>query len=165
MLNSSITESQPLKPAHNKGGKRVKVSEQKKQHIINDYINNPSLSPNDIAKINDVSRPFVSILLKEHNITREDVDSFKENEATLLNALRYRILKSITDEEIKKTPMVQRMAAYGIAFDKYRLDTGQSDSNVSVLVSGITEARRRKAVDNSTYQPIVRDNVIEHKDK
>lgn len=139
---------QPDIITNKQGGRRKKVSEETKQSIIATQQNNPSLDHGQLAKLHDVSRPFVSILLKENNLTTEEVRAFKGSEADLLTALRYRIYKSITDDEIKKAPVGSRILAYCQIYDKYRLETGQSTDNSNILVAAISDLKRRKSVDN-----------------
>jgi hypothetical protein len=127
-----------------RGGKRTKVSTKVKEAIIATAIQNPSLSPQDIAKIHDISRPFVHGLLSQFNITKADIDDFKRNEADLLTALRLRIYNTLTDEDLKSASALQRMTMYGIGYDKYRLETGQSTENQSVLVTAISDLKQRK---------------------
>jgi hypothetical protein len=58
--------------------------------------------------------------------------------------LQERILKSITDEAIKKTPAIQLVTAASILYDKERLERGESTSKVSVLVGAIKELQQAR---------------------
>ena len=53
-----------------------------------------------------------------------------------------RLLSAISDTDIKKASLRDKVIAAGILFDKERLERGQSTSNVSVLFQVAEEAEK-----------------------
>ena len=88
------------------------------------------LSYKQIGAIVGCSHVNVLMRLQSRAIDIDDVEVFKDNETLILNQLRHRLISNITDSEIKKAPLATKMMAYGIAYDKYRLETGQSTQNI-----------------------------------
>lgn len=67
--------------------------------------------------------------------------SFQTNRANLIDAIEYKLLASLTDDEaIQKMSYRDRAVSYGIIVDKRRLETGQSTSNISVLGKIVQQA-------------------------
>jgi transcriptional regulator with XRE-family HTH domain len=91
------------------------------------------LSYEQIAKVVGCDKANVWRRLNGFDVTLEDTEEFKSNEAFVLNNLRLRIANAINDEEIKKAPLQTKLMAYGILYDKHRLETGQSTSNTQIL--------------------------------
>jgi hypothetical protein len=90
-------------------------------------------------------------VLQRYNIVKAETDEYVSNRAIVLQGLQHKILKSITDDDIKKTPTTQRLMAYGILYDKERLETGKSTQNVQGIYHLVAEIERneRKVVGNS----------------
>ncbi len=92
------------------------------------------VSYEDIGKQFGVSRAAVYQRLKpvipENNV---DLETFKQNRADLLAAKQKIILESMTQEQIDKIPPGSRPTAFGILYDKERLERGQSTENVIVV--------------------------------
>lgn len=146
-------------PTERRGGRRKRVSKETKQDIIQTALSNPNLSHEDLAKINEVSRPFVTQLLIQQGINKDQIKEYKAHEADLLTALRARIYTNITDEEIKKAPFGSKILAFCQIYDKYRLETDQSTDNQAVLVTAINDLRAKKRLRNGEHsQEIVDDS-------
>jgi transcriptional regulator with XRE-family HTH domain len=79
-----------------------------------------NLTHKEIAKIEGIARETVSRRLAKHDI--DGIDIYKKHEADILTYQRRRIINSITDADIKKTPAIQRASMYGIFYDKERLE-------------------------------------------
>jgi hypothetical protein len=88
------------------------------------------LSYKQIASIVGCSHVNVLMRLQSRSIDIDDVEVFKDNEGLILSQLRHRLISNITDTEIKKAPLATKMMAYGIAYDKYRLEMGLSTQNI-----------------------------------
>lgn len=56
----------------------------------------------------------------------EETSSFKELRADILAGLQLKILLSFEDAEIKKASFQSKMTAFGILFDKEKIERGQS---------------------------------------
>lgn len=93
--------------------------------------------------IDDWLRPFKSFFLDR----KEEIKAFKQQEAGLQDALRWALMQgmltkvgSMTEEEIKKTDLSRFSWAYGLVYDKNRLQTGQSTENIKSISDLVKEA-------------------------
>lgn len=91
---------------------------------------NPALGPSDIGRIVGTSHSNVVQILARYNIEQQETEGFKEYRGDILAGLQHRILKSITDEDIKKSPMGSRVLAVAQLYDKERLERGLSTNNI-----------------------------------
>ncbi|MHC4560720.1 MAG: hypothetical protein ACYS80_25860 [Planctomycetota bacterium] len=87
------------------------------------------LSFQEIADLMGVTADGVSKAMKRMKVERGEVDYFKEHRADIMALYQKRILYSLTDADIEKIPPGSRMTAFGILYDKERLERGQSTSN------------------------------------
>jgi hypothetical protein len=99
------------------------------------------LSYSQIGKVAGCSKTNVLMRLEGFENEHQDIKAFKEGEADILTGLRLKIVKSISDADLKKASLQVKTMAYGILYDKYRLETSQSTDNVSVIVQAIQAAR------------------------
>ena len=70
----------------------------------------------------------------------DDIDTIelhKKHRADILALQSRRILKSLTNDDIQKTPAGQRVMMYGILYDKERLERGESTANIASLHADI----------------------------
>ena len=76
----------------------------------------------------------------------EEFEDFSKDTAGHYEVLQHRIIRSIDDADIKKTPMVQRFVACGILEDKKRLIRNQATERVDigVITATIEEVRAEK---------------------
>jgi hypothetical protein len=91
------------------------------------------LSLQDIGDLVGISKEGVKQALKKMEIEKGEVDHFKEHRADILALFQKRILFSLTDEDIERIPPGSRMTAFGILYDKERIERGQSTSNQSQI--------------------------------
>ena len=71
----------------------------------------------------------------------DQLRSYEETKANLLNATGQRLLASLVDPEVlAKANLRDRAVTFGIIYDKHRLETAQSTSNISVLSKIISQA-------------------------
>src|SRR5271157_494783 len=66
-------------------------------------------------------------IVKEVGIQREEL-------ATMFDAITHRTLSGVTDEDIRKSSLLQKMTAAGISIDKALLLRGQATSNIDVRI-------------------------------
>ena len=72
---------------------------------------------------------------------REQLQSYEAAKGDLLNATSQRLLASLADPEVlAKASLRDRAVTFGVIFDKHRLQTAQSTSNISVLSRMIGQA-------------------------
>lgn len=106
-----------------KPGKHIPIAK-----LIN--LKKKGLSYQQIADICKCSKQNIHARLSKF----EFVEDFQSNKATEYEALQYRVIKSIDDRCIQKTPFVQRTTAIAILEDKIRLIRGQSTQNSAINV-------------------------------
>jgi predicted DNA-binding protein YlxM (UPF0122 family) len=86
-----------------------------------------------IAQAAGISKQAVWAKLNRMDNEVEDAEQFKGHESKILNVLRMRIINHLTVDDIKKMSPRDRVLAYGILYDKHRLETNQSTNNVQAL--------------------------------
>jgi hypothetical protein len=80
-----------------------------------------------------------------YKIKRGRVEAYKANRGDILAGIQERIIHTLTDADIKKASMLQRVTAAGILYDKERLERGQSTSNQASVESILLEIRDRRS--------------------
>ena len=99
------------------------------------------LSTPQIAKLLDCSHVNIVNRLK----TVDSLPAYKRHRSDFLAAQQSKLLNSITDADVKKASMLQRVTAFGILYDKERLERDKSTANISVIgnisgnIKGLTE--------------------------
>jgi len=89
------------------------------------------LSFAQIGRLLGVSKQAVHQVFDKHGFDAGTVERFRANRGAILADLQRRLLKSMTDAEVKRMAPRDRVVALGICFDKERLETGQSTFNLS----------------------------------
>lgn len=97
------------------------------------------LSHNQIAKVCGCSRQNVSYLLRQHGKGLEKVETFKKNRADILAVKQAEVLDSITPAKLVKMPPKDAAIAFGVLFDKERLERNQSSENIMTFSRFIVE--------------------------
>ncbi len=80
----------------------------------------------------NVTRQAVHAMFKRHVPYIEVVDEIRSARSNILTAKGIELLLSLTPEDIKRMPPGSRAMAFGILFDKERLERDQSTENVSI---------------------------------
>ena len=125
-IDTKVTKSRPRR-----GSKAPMIVEIATEH--------PDLTTREIGKLADCSHVNVITVLKRYGINRDETEDYKAHRGDIQAGIQNRILKSITDADIKAMPVGQRLMGYGILYDKERLERGQSTSNVDVRVTAALE--------------------------
>ena len=108
----------------------------------------PEMSESAIARKVGCAPSNVHRVLKLYlsDYSQRDLEDYHQNRANILDSLQLRILRSITDEDIRKASLKDRMIAFGIAYDKARLENGQATSiNMNVILDAVNAARELQA--------------------
>jgi DNA-binding CsgD family transcriptional regulator len=67
-------------------------------------------------------------------LNQGDLQAYAEERRSILNSAELTLLRSVVDEEaIKKAPLASRVMAFGIMYDKRRLEEGKSTENLGIL--------------------------------
>ena len=95
------------------------------------------LTLQDIANHFDCSKPAVHSMFKKHIPYIHAVDEIRKTRANILTAKGIELLLSLTPSEIKRMPPGSRATAFGILYDKERLELEKSTENIAVLTSSL----------------------------
>ena len=98
---------------------------------IIDCIQNKNLSISDTARLLNSSKSNISTRLSKAGYKPNYLQHYKDHRADILSSYQQIILNSITPEDLKKAGLSQKMMAYGVLYDKERLERGQSTENIA----------------------------------
>ena len=98
---------------------------------IIDCIQNKNLSISDTARLLNSSKSNISTRLSKAGYKPAYLQLYKDHRADILSSYQQLILNSITPEDLKKAGLSQKMMAYGVLYDKERLERGQSTENIA----------------------------------
>ena len=93
-----------------------------------------------IAKATGCARESVSRALKRFGLTTQNIIDYRENRADVLAGLQAKILASVTTADLRKANLRDKVISAGVLYDKERLETGASTSNVHILSRVIGDA-------------------------
>ena len=144
----SAQVKKPLRRQPNKPGTP------KQLNIINTINTNPNLSTREVAKICDTDHSHVVRIMQRYYIVKEETDDYKEHRADILAGLQHRLIKSITDEEIKKAPIGSRVLAACQIYDKERLERGQATSFTMQIHADIKELKGLQKQSTNSYNDL-----------
>jgi hypothetical protein len=130
---------QPSRPP-----KAVKIPTIKQQKIITMKQQHPDLSMRDIAAVCNTDAANVCRVLHAYGINKQMVDEYKQHRADVFAGMQYRILSSITTDDIQTASLMQRSAALGILYDKERLERNMSTSNTLSIHTDIAALQARE---------------------
>lgn len=116
---------------------KTRKATHKQAVILKTKREHPELTTREIGAIAQTSHSNVIKILQRYGIDTTHQDQYKRHRADILCGLQDRLLASVTDEDIQKTPAIQRITGAAILYDKERLERGQSSVNLSVLVGHI----------------------------
>ena len=94
------------------------------------YEKYPEISQAAIARRVGCSESNVSQVLKYYlqDIATEELDEFRGDKANICEVIQHRLLSSITQDKLDKTPAVSLITGFAIMEDKIRLMRGQPTS-------------------------------------
>lgn len=126
-MEQAVLKDTPVSQRKN----RKPITKDKKDLAIK--LSKSDLPHSQIAEIIDVDRSTVTRLLQPYRLNKASLEIDKKELGNIFLDLSMRYARSITDDDIKKTAPGQRVTNMAIAYDKYRLETGQSTENVSII--------------------------------
>ena len=103
----------------------------KQRQIINLHNQHPNASGREIARIANADPSYTIEILQRYGLIEKNTQEFKENRADIFAGVQDKLLASITEEDIKKTPLGSRILAACQIYDKERLERGQSTANIA----------------------------------
>jgi len=89
------------------------------------------LKDTEIAKVLNCTQQNVTGRLKKADIALKGFDYFDKNEDKVLQWVKYQLINSLSDADIKSMAPRDRIWSYGVLYDKYRLQTDQSTANIN----------------------------------
>ena len=101
------------------------------------HLDYPELTDSQIARKVGCSPANVGIVLRRFlgKHTTAELSSFQENKADIYDALQLKVLSSVTESKLRKTPAISLITGAAILEDKARLVRGQATGiNVTALV-------------------------------
>ena len=107
----------------------------------------PELSNSAIARRVGCDEGNVRQVLRRYlrEIPISDIEDFRNDKGTIFEVLQHRTLSSITDDDIAKTPFIQRVTAAAILQDKIQLLRGQPTAiHAHILVDVLDALRHRE---------------------
>jgi hypothetical protein len=120
-------------PATNSQKPATKATK-KQVNILQAKSDNPGLTTRQIAKLADTDHTHVVKTLQRYGVDYGAVESYQKHRADILDGVAHRIIASITDADIKNASLLQRLSAYGIVYDKMRIERGLADGSSKPLV-------------------------------
>lgn len=117
--------------------------------ILKTKSEHPDLTLREIGAIADCNHVTVLTTLRRYGIDSNHLKEWKNNKADILSGLQHKLLVSITDEDIKKAPLGSRVLAAAQLFDKERIETGKSVSNIQMIHSSIADIKAMEEKINS----------------
>lgn len=127
MKKKNLTDVTKKKPRKNS----------KSREIIELATQFPDMTPTQIGNKVGCSHSNVIQCLQRYGINQEALETYKGNRAEVFAGLQERILSSLTPDDLKKTPAIQRITAAGILYDKERLERGQANQITSIQTVSI----------------------------
>jgi len=104
------------------------------------------LNLGEVAKICNCSKQNIQQRLKAVAFDKTDLENFKKRRVDMFAFIQSKLLNSIDLEELKKMPVYQRVVSASILYDKERLESGKSTSNINVAeVQGTIQDLQRQA--------------------
>jgi hypothetical protein len=118
--------------------KKNQINTEKQQLIIATKTENPEATLQVIADECDTSISYVSEVLKRYNITYKSLEDFKLYQADILLGIKQRIVTSISEEDLQRASLQQKLTSLGIAHDKEQQLRGLNpESRPMIIVNEI----------------------------
>jgi hypothetical protein len=96
----------------------------KQQAILTVKNNKPDMKESEIAIATGTSQSYVSEVLQKYGLIEQSVQEYKDNKADIWAGITSKILSSISDEDIQKASLQQKLTSAGISHDKEMDITG-----------------------------------------
>lgn len=90
------------------------------------------LTHEQIAELLGCARVNITQRLRPYNELLQNLDRFKNHRADIFALKQSQLLNAVTERDVKSASLLQKTTAFGILYDKERLERGQSTENISV---------------------------------
>lgn len=115
---------------------------------------NPNLTMEQLGQLNGVTHGSIVRLLQRHGIQRNSTEVFRNRRAEILATLQGEILSSITEENLTKASLRDKVIAAGVLYDKERLETGNATSITAIYATASTKAEKDDRVVDAEFEPV-----------
>lgn len=115
--------------------------------VLAQVTKNPNLTTYELGKLNGVDHTAIVRLFQRHNIDRQRLEEYKSNRADFLAGLQEKVLAGITESDLEKASLRDKVISMGVLFDKERLERGQSTVNLASIYSQALESRTPDPLD------------------
>ena len=129
--------TEKIKPAH----KHTKSPTPKQEKILTLKTQHPEASSNAIAKMAGSDTSYTIEVLQRYGLIQQNVNDYKNHRADILSGLQHRLISSITQDEIQKSPIGTRVLAACQLYDKERLERGMSSENIQLIHADIAKIK------------------------
>lgn len=120
----------------------------KQQKIIDLKTQQPEATSSEIAKQAGADISYTIDVLKRYGLLKKNIEDYNQHKVEIWSGITSRILSSLSQEDIQKASLQQKITAAGIAFDKHQVLTGGArEVTPMVIVNRISIDS--KSVDNS----------------
>jgi len=102
-----------------------------RRRVIEIAKSNPDMSQIEVARESGACKRTVADVLAKYGINQGELEEYRNNQADIILGIQRKITTSITQEDVNKAPLRDRLIGLGITIDKHRLITGESTSNVA----------------------------------
>jgi len=107
------------------------------------------MSTGEIAKNTGLSQTKVSNILRYMETNKKEIDTFRDAKADIFAAEQLAYLSHITEDKLEGTSAKDLVQMAKLAYEKERIELGESTENVAVVVKHIRELKeRRKELDD-----------------
>ena len=104
---------------------------------------NKKLSYAQIAAIQRVTPQAVHKALK-NLMPGPEVKTYQENRANILSGLQIKLLSQVDAKRLKKISVRDAVVSAAVLYDKERIETGQSTSNMHLIIDDLEALRQAK---------------------
>lgn len=138
--------ARPQGVKNGEGKKKILVAPEKRAKNtpitkLLDQVNRcPGITTRELGALNNIDHTAVVRLFQRHGIERQQTEDYKGNRADFFAGMQEKIVASITQEDLQKASLRDKIISAGVLYDKERLERGQSTSNQSVFFRVLSEA-------------------------
>lgn len=120
-ISNPKTKSKP-RPTERKQRSTPLTAKQEK--IISLKKQNPNATGTEIAKLADADVSYTIEILQRYGLARETIEDYRKHKLDIITGLQHRLLSNISQADIEKEPVRNRIVAAGILHDKEMELTG-----------------------------------------
>lgn len=143
--------------------KKIKENIKYPPHVRNAIIQTlqaKKFSQTQISKILNITPQYLSTLVHSDSVDINYTDSIREEiRKAVLKTIADMIVYSISEQDLQKASLQQKVTSAAILIEKYRLLEDKSTQNISV--SQLISVKRELAKDSNKLQPIDNNKVID----